>query len=202
MWAFSWSTKTGEAALYINGRLAGKRADPSRVEKLERQSPSIWLGNSGSDRFKAKVGNGLYDEIRIFDKVLPAAEIFALSTSGSDSAMSALNPDIIPFSGGSAEFVTSGKTAKYAGPRKLLELDSGSSKLSLVAMGASGKVSFVYDGGWQKGGVGVRLRIESRAAAQNFREAERGVARILHRRLLPGLDTQCRVRQNFVGENR
>lgn len=148
--AFSWSTKTGEAALYINGRLAGKKADPSRVEKLERQSPSIWLGNAGSDRFKAKVGNGLYDEIRIFDRVLPAAEIFALSTSGSDSAMSALNPDIIPFSGGSAEFVTSGKTAKYAGPRKLLELDSGSSKLSLVAMGASGKVSFVYDGGGKK----------------------------------------------------
>lgn len=200
--AFSWSTKTGEAALYINGRLAGKRADPSRVEKLERQSPSIWLGNSGSDRFKAKVGNGLYDEIRIFDKVLPAAEIFALSTSGSDSAMSALNPDIIPFSGGSAEFVTSGKTAKYAGPRKLLELDSGSSKLSLVAMGASGKVSFVYDGGGKKAASESACVLNLAAAAQNFREAERGVARILHRRLLPGLDTQCRVRQNFVGENR
>lgn len=151
--AFSWSTKTGEAALYVNGRPAGKKTDMSRVKKLERQSPSIWLGNSGGDRFKAQVGNGLYDEIRIFDRVLPADEIFALSTSGSDSAMSALNPDIIPFSGGSSEFVISGGTARYAGPRKLLELDSGAAKLSLAAMGASGKVSFVYDGGGRKAAV-------------------------------------------------
>lgn len=144
--AFSWDTKKGEAILYINGKMVGKKVDSSRSQKLDKHSLNIWLGNSGGDRFKAKVGNGLYDEIKIFDKALPQEEIFALSTSGSDSELAKINPDIIPYANGSAEFIISDKHAKYQGPKKLLELDLGADKISIVSMGASGKISFVYGG--------------------------------------------------------
>lgn len=145
-YAFSWSTKTGESRLYVNGKFVGKRNNPAQVEKLAPQELSFWLGEASGDRFKAKVGDGAYDEIKYFDKALSDAEIFALSVAGSDAEMRKFDAEALVSTPESCEFIITDKSPRRASPTKLLELAGDSAKLSLVAMGASGKISFIYSG--------------------------------------------------------
>lgn len=153
--AFSWSTKESESRLYINGREVATKKDKTRFKHYtEKQSPSIWFGVPGHDRFKARVGDGLYDEIKIFDKQLSSAEIFSLATD--TSATKLINLDATKFQSvnGKTSFVLKNKEARYTGPQKLVELkDANGAKISFVAMGASGKISMSYSNADNKASV-------------------------------------------------
>ena len=41
--------------------------------------PVFWLGHPGSDRFKAKTGDGVYDDLKLFDRVFSPSEIQSLA---------------------------------------------------------------------------------------------------------------------------
>lgn len=85
--AFTWSAPKGEVALYINGaKVASKQKDKWKNPDFKLSAPlNIWLGQAGADRFRAKVGEGDYDNIRIYEKQLSDDEILVESIGGAAS---------------------------------------------------------------------------------------------------------------------
>ena len=79
----TWNLREGKAALYMDGLLlAEKSVSPDLIKLPETWKPaSMWLGKPGSDRFKAMSGDGLYDELKIFDRYMPSTEIKKLALS-------------------------------------------------------------------------------------------------------------------------
>jgi hypothetical protein len=146
--AFTWSTEQGEVKLFINGREVGKKIDKTSFNHLEKPQPlNLWLGQPGSDRFKANVGDGLYDDIMIFDKVLSPEEIFSIFSGGGDEKMSSLPLSNIFHSDKKIEFVFKLDKKYMQGSMKLLALtgDDPGDKICLIAMGPSRKISVIAD---------------------------------------------------------
>ena len=141
--AFSWSIPEGKAAVYLDGK-------PLRKKSLEKWknpglqlkcSPAVWLGKNSSDRFKAEVAEGAFDNLRIYDRCLEDNEILAEALGGRAVKMN--NLPIAPFrqNNGSLEFRFCHTVERVASPQVLFVLKSGKSDLALSTMGSSGKLA-------------------------------------------------------------
>ena len=147
--AFTWIRAKNEARLYINGREAGNRTRPGAYQKLPPRKLNFYCGQESTDRFKATVGNGLYDEIKFFDRALDPAEIFLLASGGKKEKKLSLPLDSIRRKGEGFELAFRYPEARLPGPKQLLVLsgaDSGK-KFTLSAMGASGRIALIAENG-------------------------------------------------------
>lgn len=80
--AFTWEQSTGTVRLFVNGSKIGEKILPDAFKHFEEPVSVIYfLGEEKSDPVKTIVGDGLYDEIKIFDKPLSEAEIAALASN-------------------------------------------------------------------------------------------------------------------------
>lgn len=148
--AFTWEQAKGEVRLYINGKETGKRIVPGAFKRLE--SPiklNLYYGQESTDRFKANVGDGVYDEVKIFDKALNGSEIFMLASGGAGEKIAELSLAPAVRSGDGLAFAFRNKDGRLPGPKKLLVLTGADSKrkISFTAMGASGKLSMIVEDG-------------------------------------------------------
>ena len=79
--AVTWDLTSGKGAFYLDGALLVERAlSPDQFQIPDSWNPPvIWLGLPGSDRFQAKTGDGVYDDLKFFDRVFSPAEIQSLA---------------------------------------------------------------------------------------------------------------------------
>lgn len=148
--AFTWDQTKGEARLYVNGKSVGERTIPGAYKKYDAPiSLNLYCGWESTDRFKANVGNGVYDELKIFDKPLNSSEIFVLASGGAGDKLSPLSLAPVASKGNDLEFAFRNKESRLPGPKKLLILRGSTPdrKISFTAMGASGKLSMIVECG-------------------------------------------------------
>ncbi len=79
--AATWDLESGKGAFYLDGALLIERAlSPDQFRIPDPWEPPVfWLGLPGSDRFKAKTGDGVYDDLKLFDRALSLPEIQSLA---------------------------------------------------------------------------------------------------------------------------
>ena len=141
--AFTWNSDDGSVCLYQDGKLLERKAKLQAFDiKDERVSVNLQLGE-GTDRFKAVVGDGLYDDIRIYDTALSSDEVFIVATGDSSVPMR----KVAPPKGDSVLLSHSERSLPSASPL-LRFTTSGGAKFTLTAMGASRQLSLsgVTDG--------------------------------------------------------
>ena len=146
--AFTWEQAKGEVRLYINGREVGKRVVPNAFKPIKEPTKlNLYFGQESTDRFKANVGNGVYDEIKLFSRALNPSEIFMLASGGAGEKTAPLSLAPALRDGNSLSFAFRGKEARYSGPRKLMVLkgDHPKKTITFTAMGASGKLSMIVE---------------------------------------------------------
>ncbi len=146
--AFTWNQEKSELIFYKDGKLFVKRTIPNAVSKQEKPlNMYLYFGNGSSDRFKAQVGNGIYDEFKLFDKTLSADEIFSLTSGGQKEVLNELSMNNAVRKGDNIVFAFKNKKARLSGPKKLLSFSSKNSgdNISITAMGASGKLSMIVN---------------------------------------------------------
>lgn len=138
--AFTWNAADGSVRLYVNGRLVDRKGNTSAFAFPDERVDLMFQCGEGTDRFKANVGDGVYDDIRFYDEPLTESDIFVLSTGGTRVEMS---PVSVPASG---TFRFAYRDAQVAAARPLMRLaTSGGARLTLSAMGASRKLSLVAE---------------------------------------------------------
>ncbi len=141
--AFSWSIPEGKSAVYLDGKPLGRKSDEKWKNSNLRIpcSPSVWLGKSTSDRFKAEVGEGAYDNLRIYDRFLEENEILTEALGGRAVKMKNLPTTHCLQKNGALNFRFRYTADRIVSPQVLLVLKSGKSDLALSTMGASGKLA-------------------------------------------------------------
>ncbi len=147
--AFTWSRDKNEARLYINGKMVGNRIRPGAYQQLPLRKFNIFCGKENTDRFKAEVGNGLYDEIKYFDRALDDAEIFKLASGGKEEKKVSLSLNPAWKEGNRLAFAFRYPEARLPGPKQLLVLNGteAKKKITLSALGASGRIALIVENG-------------------------------------------------------
>lgn len=147
--AFSWEQENSRVRLFVNGRKVGEKATPGAFKQFSPMEVNYYLGQEGFDRFKTVVGDGFYDEIKIFDKPLSAAEVFVLASDGAQEKLAAMPLDTATRHGTDISFTLKNRDGRLTGAKKLLILNAAEpgKKLTLSAMGASGKLSVIVEDG-------------------------------------------------------
>ena len=130
--AFTWSRDKNEARLYINGREVGNKTRPEAYRKLPLQKLNFFCGTENTDRFKATVGNGVYDEIKYFDRTLDASEIFMIASGGKKEKTISLSLEPAWRNGERLSFAFRSPEARPAGPKRLLVLNGADAKKKLL----------------------------------------------------------------------
>ncbi|HBJ96985.1 MAG TPA: hypothetical protein DDZ11_11500, partial [Lentisphaeria bacterium] len=145
--AFSWSIPKGEVAIYVDGKLAGHRAlEAWKESAYSSKAPwNAWLGTGGGDRFKAKVAEGAYDNLKIYDTRLSDAEVLADFLGGNKKAMNEVPLSGIQQANGKIELRFHGRIKRLPSSAPLLALKSGKTLVTVSSMGTSGKL--VLSGG-------------------------------------------------------
>lgn len=140
--AFTWSAKKGEVAFYVNGkRIAGKQKDEWIASDFKVSAPlNIWLGRAGSDRFQAKVGEGDYDEIKLYDRQLSPDEILTESIGGTSAQMSSVPAEKVVQNGKRVEVRFSAPFSRFSSAQPLMKFKSSGGEIQLSSLGSSGKL--------------------------------------------------------------
>lgn len=147
--AFTWNRAENEVRLYINGKEVGHQTRPDAYRKLPLQKLNFFCGTENTDRFKATVGNGVYDEIKYFDRTLDASEIFMIASGGKKEKTISLSLEPAWRNGERLSFAFRSPEARPAGPKRLLVLNGADAKkkITLSAMGGSGRVALIVENG-------------------------------------------------------
>ena len=143
--AFTWDRKTSSVSLYVDGKLLQRLADAAKFDFPDDQTDLVFQCGEGSDRFKANVGDGVYDDIRFYDVALSEDEIFAIASGGSDVKMKS-----VKLPGNSFRLSLSEPYRKSSSPIMRLKT-AGGAKITLSAMGESRKLSLLAEGGGMTG---------------------------------------------------
>lgn len=140
--AFTWSAKKGEVAFYVNGkRIAGKQKDEWIASDFKVSAPlNIWLGRAGSDRFQAKVGEGDYDEIKLYDRQLSPDEILTESIGGTSAQMSSVPAEKVVQNGKRVEVRFSAPVSRFSSAQPLMKFKSSGGEIQISSLGSSGKL--------------------------------------------------------------
>ena len=87
--AATWDLTSGKGTFYLDGALIAERAvSPDQLRIPDPwKAPTFWLGLPGSDRFKAKTGDGVYDDLKLFDRALTLPEIQSLALNAQKKAV-------------------------------------------------------------------------------------------------------------------
>ena len=141
--AFTWCAATGEVVLYADGKPVARRPNKDAFGYPEPRATMILAcGDGSSDRFKAKTGDGVYDDIRLYDAALSETEIFQLVTEGSSGTLK-------PVAAPGAEFAFTFRTNRLTSAQNLIRLEQADAadrtRLTLTAMGASGRLGLVLE---------------------------------------------------------
>ena len=141
--AFTWCAATGEVVLYADGKPVARRPNKDAFGYPEPRATMILAcGDGSSDRFKAKTGDGVYDDIRLYDAALSETEIFQLVTEGSSGTLK-------PVAAPGAEFAFTFRTNRLTSAQNLIRLERAGAadrtRLTLTAMGASGRLGLVLE---------------------------------------------------------
>jgi hypothetical protein len=73
------ASRTGNAILYVDGVVEGTPASMSAVGSLDEADSPVFIGDIG---FQGQPFDGVLDDVRIYNRVLTAAEVRQLSTLG------------------------------------------------------------------------------------------------------------------------
>ncbi len=140
--AFTWSAKKGEVAFYVNGkRIAGKQKDEWIASDFKVSAPlNIWLGRAGSDRFQAKVGEGDYDEIKLYNRQLSPDEILTESIGGTSAQMSSVPAEKVVQNGKRVEVRFSAPFSRFSSAQPLMKFKSSGGEIQISSLGSSGKL--------------------------------------------------------------
>ncbi|NMA47461.1 MAG: LamG domain-containing protein, partial [Lentisphaerae bacterium] len=146
--ALSWDTGKGQVQLYINGREVGNKVSPDRFQAMaEKRQPRLWLGDSNADRFDAVVGDGVYDEIKIFTGVLSPEEVAVLAAGGGAAQLEERPLTALRQTATGLEFVWRHREPDFPAPTTMLRMDNGRQELTMVCLGASNRLAlFVKEG--------------------------------------------------------
>ncbi len=146
---FTWDTATGSVHFYINGKEAAKRIDRTSFKAFPgKQTLNLWLGGMSEDRFKANVGDGLYDDIRIYREALSPDEVFLLASGGIKQKFEKVPADRLSSGDARVSFVLRTGRNRFPGPETLMKLSSGAkTKFTVSAMGPSGRLSLFAEAG-------------------------------------------------------
>lgn len=141
--AFTWSAKKGEVAFYVNGKsAAGKQRDAWIAPDFKLSDPlNIWLGRGGSDRFQAKVGEGDYDEIKLYDRQLSPDEILTESIGGAAMRLSPVPAEKVARNGKRIEVRFSAPVSRFSSAQPLMEFRSSGGEIRISSLGSSGKLT-------------------------------------------------------------
>ena len=90
--AFTWNAADGSVCLYADGKLLERKTAPDAFADLPETIDAHLECGEGTDRFTAKVGDGAYDEIRLYDAVLSDYELFELAHNSETVAMRPVAP--------------------------------------------------------------------------------------------------------------
>ena len=134
--AFTWDASTGEVCLYKDGKLLDRRENAAALENKSDTVGLVLQCGDGTDRFKANVGDGAYDDIRIYDEALKAEDIFILATG--DSSVPMKN---VRLPAGDSFLLTHAQASLPSASPVLRFTTSGGAKFTLTAMGASRMLS-------------------------------------------------------------
>lgn len=140
--AFAWSAAAKQYVFFVNGKECDRRMNPSAFSLTAASVPVKFALGEGTDRFKAVVGDGVYDEIRVYDRALSAAELAMLVTGGETVKMS---PVALP-RGSAFGFAFAEDRLSATQPLMRLKGRDGA-KLLVAATGSSGRLSFLAECG-------------------------------------------------------
>ncbi len=141
--AFTWDSSDGSVCLYVNGKQLGRKANDGAFAVNDESVDLVFQCGDGTDRFKAVVGDGLYDDIRVYNKALTAEAVFILATGDTAVPMKKVSPpsgDSILLKHAEAALPSAAPVYRFA--------TSGGATFTLTAMGASRQLSLsgVTDG--------------------------------------------------------
>ena len=141
--AFTWNAAKGEVAFYVNGKpAAGKQRDAWIAPDFKLSDPlNIWLGRGGSDRFQAKVGEGDYDEIKLYDRQLSPDEILTESIGGAAMRLSPVPAEKVARNGKRIEVRFSAPGSRFSSAQPLMEFRSSGGEIRISSLGSSGKLT-------------------------------------------------------------
>ena len=141
--AFTWNAAKGEVAFYVNGKpAAGKQRDAWIAPDFKLSDPlNIWLGRGGSDRFQAKVGEGDYDEIKLYDRQLSPDEILTESIGGAAMRLSPVPAEKVARNGKRIEVRFSAPVSRFSSAQPLMEFRSSGGEIRISSLGSSGKLT-------------------------------------------------------------
>ena len=134
--AFTWNSSDGSVCLYVNGKLLGRKADEDAFAVNDESVGLVFQCGDGTDRFKAVVGDGLYDDMRIYNKELSPESVFILATGDTAVQMKKTSPpagDSILLKHAEAALPSAAPVYRFA--------TSGGATFTLTAMGASRQLS-------------------------------------------------------------
>ena len=150
--AFSWNAADGSLRLYIDGKLLERKAAPDAFANVPETIDAHLECGEGTDRFTAKVGDGAYDEIRIYDATLSDYDVFDLAHNSESVAMRPVAPpragEAIRLSHSEPFLATPAPLLRFAtadgasftltalGPSKGIALSGSASTASGVVLGA------------------------------------------------------------------
>ena len=136
--ALTWDSTDGNVCLYQDGKLLARKSAPAAFDiKDETVDLAIQLGE-GTDRFKAVVGNGAYDDLRLYDTALSEDEVFILASNDEAVAMRPVAPPA-----GSAILLSHAEASLPSATPILRFATSGGAQFTLTAMGASRMLSLI-----------------------------------------------------------
>lgn len=146
--ALSWDTGKGQVLLYINGREVGNKVSPDRFQAIaEKRQPRLWLGDGNADRFDAVVGDGVYDEIKIFTGVLSPEEVAVLAAGDGTAQLEERPLTALRQTSTGLEVVWRHRESGFPAPTTMLRMDNGRQELTMVCLGASNRLAlFVKEG--------------------------------------------------------
>ena len=141
--AFTWNAAKGEVAFYVNGKpSARKQRDAWIAPDFKLSDPlNIWLGRGGSDRFQAKVGEGDYDEIKLYDRQLSPDEILTESIGGAAMRLSPVPAEKVARNGKRIEVRFSAPVSRFSSAQPLMKFRSSGGEIRISSLGSSGKLT-------------------------------------------------------------
>ena len=90
--AFTWDAASNTVRLYRDGKLVKAMTDSAAFDIPDDTADIIMQFGDGTDRFKANVGDGIYDDVRLYDSALSEADIFLLAAGVSSAPMRPIAP--------------------------------------------------------------------------------------------------------------
>ena len=141
--ALAWDAKDGSVALYRDGKLVERKTATAAFDITDETADLLLQCGDGTDRFKANVGDGVYDDIRLYDAALSESDIYLLASGGGAAPMHSV---AVPQGGA---FTLTHRESALAGAMPILRFrTSGGAAFTLSATGSSRTLSLagVADG--------------------------------------------------------